>query len=523
MSQSRHPNSPQPHPKQSILNSFLRLDRPTQIALLGLALTSVGLLVALLWHVFNQSRVYTLKYAAGDKEGESYILAKAIEQVVEAQQPNIQIEVIETGGTSESLQLLEAGEAQLVAAQADVPAGVQARKVAILYRDLFQIVVRNNSGINEFSQLRGRRIGLQQTGGQFRSFLAVAEHYGLKPENFVFVGDSDRAADEAFRKNQVDALFRVRAPGHQPIAELVQGYQGQLLPIDQAEAMKIKYPAFEPADIPKGAYRGSPAAPTNNLPTVGVQRLLLARDSVNDNVVRDITRILNEYRQQIADAISEENADVKPLVSYFDQPTTTGGTGIPTHAGADAYYGRNQPSFVQENADFLGLLLTIGLLLGSWLWQVKSWLEQRRKNLADQYVGETIQLIQASQSSLRPEDKLQALNGVFEKAAIALRNEKISQESFRTFNEAYKTVREVLERDLEQEKKQTKEEREQRTKVYIQQVLALSQKAFSDTALAEKQLNDIFQKVQISLVRNEISEESFRTFMEVYKILRIMN
>jgi hypothetical protein len=464
--------------------------------------------------------VHYLKYAAGNKQGESYILARAIEQVVEAQQPNIQIEVIETGGTSESLQLLEAGEVQLASAQADVPAGAQARNVAILYRDLFQIVVRNNAGINEFSQLRGRSIGLPQTGGQFHSFLAVADHYGLKPENFVFVGDSDRAADEAFRKNQVDALFRVRAPGHQPITELVQGYQGQLLPIDQAEAMQIKYPAFEPADIPKGAYRGSPAAPADDLPTVGVQRLLLTRETVNDGVIRDVTRILNEHRQQIADAISDENADVKPLVSYFDQPMTTGGTGIPTHAGASAYYNRNQPSFVQENADFLGLLLTIGLLLGSWLWQVKSWLEQGRKNLADQYVGETVRLIQESHASIHPEDKLQALNAVFEKAAIALRNEKISQESFRTFNEAYKTVREILDRNLEQEKKQIQEKSEKQTKLHIRQLLELSQKPLNDTASTEKQLDEVFQKIQISLLRNEISEESFRTVMEAYKTVR---
>ncbi|NJP11485.1 MAG: TRAP transporter substrate-binding protein, partial [Leptolyngbyaceae cyanobacterium RU_5_1] len=104
---------------------------------------------------------------------------------------------------------------------------------------------------------------------------------------------------------------------------------------------------------------------------------------------------------------------------------------------------RNKPSFIQENADYLGLILTLTLLSWSWLRELKRWIERKQKNKSDDYIQATINLIDDPRP---PEERLELLDDVFEKAAKDLISENISQESFRTFNEAYKTVREVLER-----------------------------------------------------------------------------
>ncbi|GAA6623822.1 hypothetical protein [Scytonema sp. NUACC26] len=61
--------------------------------------------------------------------------------------------------------------------------------------------------------------------------------------------------------------------------------------------------------------------------------------------------------------------------------------------------------------------------------------------------------------NLEPENLANAqqqLDEIFMKAAKALVEEQISQESFRTFNEAYKTVREVLERNLQSDRNTSK-------------------------------------------------------------------
>jgi len=216
--------------------------------------------------------------------------------------------------------------------------------------------------------------------------------------------------------------------------------------------MRIRYPAFEAASIPKGAYQGSsPPVPDKDLPTIGVQRLLLANQNLDREVVQTITGVIDGYRQEIADTIPPDHSDVKPLVASFNRPVTTGGTSIPIHSGAIAYYDRDKPSFIQENSDFLALLLTIALLLWSWLVQLKRIIERGRKDKADGYIQQAVTLIDEDNPTihaLSPQERLNKLDDIFERTAKALVTEGISQESFRTFNEAYKTVREVLDRKI---------------------------------------------------------------------------
>ena len=450
------------------VQAFLKLDPVRQIALLILGGLSLGLLLWLALSAFSSTRVYRLKLAAGDPKGESYILSQAMAQAVNQEHPKIQIEVVSTGGTSDNLKMMKDSQAQLATAQADVAAPISARSVAVLYPDLFQLVVQDESNIKQFTDLAGRKIGLQQGGGQFKSFLEVADHYGLQKTDFIFVGNSDQEADQAFQQKQVAAVFRVRAAGNRSVSDLVQQYQGRLVAIDQGEAMRIKHPAFQANQIPQGAYRGNPPVPDRNLDTVAVERLLLAGETVPDEVVRNITEVINERRQQIADQIAPENETVKPLVANIADPRRAGSRDVPLHPGALAYYERDRPSFIQENADFVGLLLTLGLLGGSWLWQFKNWLERRKKDYADLYIKRTLDVMKASAA---PELKQQDLDRVFREAGSDLVNEKISQESFRTFNEAYKTVRETI----ESEKLLSLQDQREQSAGYIRSLIHLMQ------------------------------------------------
>jgi TRAP-type uncharacterized transport system substrate-binding protein len=115
--------------------------------------------------------------------------------------------------------------------------------VAVLYDDTFQLLVAKESSFQSFVDLKARRIALAQSGGQYQSFLHVADHFGFHPDDFQFVGASDQAAGDAFLHGQADAIFRVRAIGDPSIQQLVQSGRVRFLPIAHAAAMKIKYPA----------------------------------------------------------------------------------------------------------------------------------------------------------------------------------------------------------------------------------------------------------------------------------------
>lgn len=171
---------------------------PNQLGLAALSLVSLGLFIGLTLNLFERFKVHRLILAAGDSAGESYILSKAIETVVERHYPNIDLTVQETGGTSENLKLLETDRVQLATAQADIPTGPTARLIADLYEDKFQLLVRRGSGIKHFTDLAGKRLALQQKGGQYKSFLKVAQHYGLRETDFRFVGQSDQMQMKPF-------------------------------------------------------------------------------------------------------------------------------------------------------------------------------------------------------------------------------------------------------------------------------------------------------------------------------------
>ncbi|MDX1977472.1 MAG: TAXI family TRAP transporter solute-binding subunit [Pseudanabaenaceae cyanobacterium bins.68] len=495
---------------------FLNLSLPQKIALVVLSIISVHLVGLGGFYLFTRNRVQKLVIGAGLEQGESYIFAQALKQVLAEQQIGIELEVRATGGTSESLKLLEQNQVQLAAAQADIPAGNAARLVAILFPDAFQLVVKENSQIQSFSDLKGKRIALPQKGGQYQSFLQVAEHFGLSAQDFTFVGNTEETATDAFITNGADAVWRVRALRYRPILQLIQRNRARLLPIEQAAAMRLKHPTYEPSLIPMGSYRGMPPIPERDLPTVFVQRTLMVHKGVEDEIIRKLTQVLMESKQELADRLPQGAEDVKPLFSYISRPTDRSGIGTAVHGGAIAYYERDKQSFIQENAEYLGLLLTLTLLGWSWLSEAKNWISGRQKDAADAYISVILELM--NDQSTDVDQLLVDLDRVFGRIANDLVNERVSQESFVTFHEAFKTVRETIER----KRLSVKQQRKDIAADYIQQAVSLIQaaRAGSELYLVLRQLESLLEQVTQELAEDRISQEAYRTFMEAYKTTR---
>jgi len=411
----------------------LDFNRVLRIALVALSLGLVGCLAIGLW---QGSKTERLTLAAGAPSGESYILGHALKTVLERHYPKIRITLLETGGTVENLRMLEDGRAQLAAAQSDIPAGPKARAVAVLYDDTFQLLVAKNSPVQNLVDLQGRRIALAQSGGQFQSFLHVADHFGLHREDFQFVGASDQDAGDAFLNGRADAIFRVRAIGDPAIQQLVQSGKVRFLPIEHAAAMKIKYPAFQAALIPVGAYLGNPPIPAQDFPTVSIQRTLLARDQAGDAAIRAVTEVLIERRQEIMDEIPANMTEVRLLLVQTRRPQPQTGLGPALHPGALSFYDKDKPSFLLAHADYVGLIFTVGLMAGSWIWELKRWMQRQQKTNADLYSNRVVALISGVQEvkSLAPLDETwRELLKILTEAVRDLDADKLSEESFNSF------------------------------------------------------------------------------------------
>ena len=380
-----------------------------------------GLVIVCIVNLFRSQKQH-LKIAAGKPNGDSFIFAQKMAEVVNNSENNIQLSVISsTPGTQRNLELLREGEVQLAMAQADIPAPPQAQIVSLVFPDMYQLIVKTDSGIENILDLKGKRVALPPSGGgQIKSFNFLMEHYGLLNENlkkynvknksksslnkYKFYSVDSSNPDKVFCKGKADVVFHVRRAGNDSIRQLLKDCKGKLIPIEQAEAMKIEHPDLNEATIPKGSYQGHPPIPDKDLDTISVNRLLLAHKDVNKQVIQKITQILYEHRQELVYGCKDRNFGESqnstcnnqkmPAAALISPPNNLSGTGKPIHPGAKAYYQREDPSWFERYSGVMEVLLAVAFPFASWL-AILLRENIAKKNKADDYILEVTALMDA--------------------------------------------------------------------------------------------------------------------------------
>jgi hypothetical protein len=217
--------------------------------------------------------------------------------------------------------------------------------------------------------------------------------------------------------------------------------------IDHAAAMRINQPALQPTVIPAGAYLGNPAEPPEDLPSVSVQRTLLASSAVDDETVRAITGALIDNRQEIAEAIPDQSAQVRLLLAQVRRPELRAEMGPVLHPGALKFYERNKPPFILAHADYIRLILAVTVMFGSWIWEFRAWMRRKQKNVADEYSNRAIGLMSAAREakSLAVLEEIRGeLLAILAAAVGDLDRNKLSEESFDSFRAILQIGMEVV-------------------------------------------------------------------------------
>jgi uncharacterized protein len=374
-------------------------------------------------------RTHNLVIATGSVEGEYHAFAEALATVVTRHQPSIRIKVIATKGAQENQTLLEQKQVDLAIVQSDTPPQPSVRAMAYLFPEVFHLIVGENSGIEEIGDLRGKRVALMPKGsGSYNLFWAISPHFGLSEQNLTPVELPPDQAYEALRQGKVDALFRVMAIGNEGMSQLLTTSKARLLPIDQVDSLRLTLPILEATKIPKGTYDGATPIPAQDLTVAGVRAVLVTRSSADAEVVRAITQALFEFRNEMV--------TIYPRSALMRLPDAGENLGIPLHPGARAFYEQERPSFLAENSDLLGLLLSVGALCASGVWQLRSWLLNSQKDRADMYNLEILALMEQVHTVEDLEQLAAVRDKLFEilrKVVVDLDQDRITPESFRSF------------------------------------------------------------------------------------------
>ena len=392
----------------------------------------VGVLGAILSAVVllrENTRVHHLVLASGSPSGEYYAFSQAFAEVVSRNHPQIQIEVIETSGSENNMALLRDNQAQLALVQSDTPVEPPVRAVALLFPEMFHLIARIDVNITSVADLRDKRIALMPEGsGSYTLFWPLSEHYGLTPEDMETLPMTPTDAHAALLQGEVDALFRVITLGNPAVKELLLSDAVRLLPIDQIEALKLSLPYLDARTIPKGTYDGGRPIPAENLSVVAVNALLVAHQELSPEMVTELTQTLFENRNELV--------NLYPKAAMIRLNSSGEDLGLPLHEGARAFYNQDEPEFIVEYAEPIGLLFSVGVLAISGLWQFRMWWLGRQKNRADTYNLEILDLIdQIHQTqSLKDLSYLrQELFDILKRVVTDLDIDRITNESFEAF------------------------------------------------------------------------------------------
>ncbi|MBD2231027.1 TAXI family TRAP transporter solute-binding subunit [Phormidium tenue] len=391
-------------------------------------LSLVGVVASAFFLVREHTRTYRLVLASGGSTGEYYAFSQAFAEVVARNHPTIAIEVLETNGSLQNMDLLKTNAAQLALVQSDTPVQPPVRAVALLFPELFHLLAHTDADINGVADLRGKRVALMPEGsGSYALFWPLVQHYGLGADTMTVLPMPADQAHAALAAGEVDALFRVITLGNPAVGELLQTSTTRLIPIDQADALQLSLPYLEAQIIPKGTYNGGRPVPAADLPVVAVNALLVAHEALPPKVVNALTRTLHQNRNELV-ALYPRAARIR-----LD---TSGDLGLPLHSGAEAFYSQGEPEFLVEYAEPIGLLLSVGVLAMSSLWQLRSWLLGKQKNRADTYNLEILALIDEVDKA----QSLEELNALREKLFDILKRvvsdldvDRITSESFESF------------------------------------------------------------------------------------------
>lgn len=204
------------------------------------------------------------------------------------------------------------------------------RTVATLYFESVHLVVHRDSGIDQISDLAGRRVSVDELGSGTRLNIPyVLGAYGIDTSqmNTVYLKPVD--AMDRLRRNKLDAFFIVAGYPIDGVAALVEDGIASILPIggENIQPLLQQYPFFTIDRIPANTYADSAA-----VATLAVPAQLIVDASLADDLVYKITQRL--WQPKSMALLTDGHPKGKDV--RFD--SAINGLSAPLHAGAERYY-----------------------------------------------------------------------------------------------------------------------------------------------------------------------------------------
>ncbi|MCK5813788.1 MAG: TAXI family TRAP transporter solute-binding subunit [Cocleimonas sp.] len=257
----------------------------------------------------------------------------------------IRCSVESTGGSVFNINAIRAGELDMGVAQSDwqfhAYNGTSKFKKAGKFSDLRAIfsvhaepvtlVVRADSAIKEFKDIKGKRINVGQPGsGTVATYDVVAKAYGIKRSDLKLASELKAAEmGQALCDNKIDGYMMVVGHPAGLIKETTTTCKAKIADLHGPEIDKLvkDNSYYRYASIPAGMYNGNPEAAK----TFGVGATFVTSSKVPEKVIYEVVK-----------AVFDNINDFKKLHPAFKNLKVTemvsASLSAPVHKGAMKYY-----------------------------------------------------------------------------------------------------------------------------------------------------------------------------------------
>ncbi len=257
----------------------------------------------------------------------------------------IRCSVESTGGSVYNLNTIAKNELDMGVAQSDWQyhayngtskfeeqgANKELRAVFSVHPEPFTVVARADSGVTNFTDLKGKRVNIGNPGsGQRGTMEVLMEALGWTVDDFKLASELKSAEQaSALCDNKIDAMiFTVGHPSGS-IKEAVTACDSVLVNVIGPEVEKLvaDNDYYRTATVPGGMYRGS----DSDTSTFGVGATFVSSTSVPEDVIYNVVK-----------AVFENFDDFKKLHPAFGnlkkEEMVKDGLSAPLHDGAAKYY-----------------------------------------------------------------------------------------------------------------------------------------------------------------------------------------
>ena len=211
------------------------------------------------------------------------------------------------------------------------PAVEGLRTIANLYPESIHLVARADSGIESVSDLKGKKVSLDEPGsGTLVDARLILEAFGLSESDIEPEYLKPNQAADLMRDGNMDAFFFVGGFPAGAIAELATSRDIKLVPISgpEAEGVIEEYGFFATNTVPAGTYEGV----NEDVETLAVGAQWVTGADQDEELIYQITKALwNENSRKLLDSGHAKGKEIR-LETALD------GVGVPLHPGAARYY-----------------------------------------------------------------------------------------------------------------------------------------------------------------------------------------